>query len=138
MVNFENLPPRNDLRNHSLDGFSCGYNGSGPSQLALAILAYEYSDVDALKYYQQFRSVVIAGLSPDEKWILRSVDIEKVMRRLKMTKYNRLSELRQQVEILQRIVVRLPIGQEMYLAVHGAMDEARQEQDRIFYRKENG
>ena len=32
------------LRNHSPDGFSWGYNGSGPSQLALAILLNEFQD----------------------------------------------------------------------------------------------
>jgi uncharacterized protein (DUF2249 family) len=33
------LPPRNDLYNHSPNGFEWGYGGSGPAQLALAILA---------------------------------------------------------------------------------------------------
>ncbi len=33
------LGPRLDLANHSPDGFSWGYGGSGPAQLALAILA---------------------------------------------------------------------------------------------------
>jgi hypothetical protein len=55
----------------------------------------------------------------------------------KQMKDKRLAELRQQAELLQRIVVRLPIGGEMYIAVHGALDEARQEQDKIFYRREN-
>ncbi|HMF28341.1 MAG TPA: DUF6166 domain-containing protein, partial [Candidatus Cybelea sp.] len=33
------LPLRLDLYNHSPDGFEIGYGGSGPAQLALAILA---------------------------------------------------------------------------------------------------
>lgn len=33
------LPKRLDLRRHSPDGFNWGYSGSGPAQLALAILA---------------------------------------------------------------------------------------------------
>ena len=33
------LPPRNDLRNYSPDGFEYNYPGSGPSQLALALCA---------------------------------------------------------------------------------------------------
>lgn len=33
------LAPRLDLMNHSPTGFECGYEGSGPAQLALAILA---------------------------------------------------------------------------------------------------
>ncbi len=32
------LPPRHDLRNHSPDGLKWGYAGSGPAQLALAVL----------------------------------------------------------------------------------------------------
>ncbi len=32
------LPPRFDVRNHSPSGFEWGYGGSGPAQLALAIL----------------------------------------------------------------------------------------------------
>lgn len=32
------LPPCNDIWNHSPDGFEWGYHGSGPAQLALAIL----------------------------------------------------------------------------------------------------
>lgn len=38
-VNGEPLPPRLDLFNHSPAGFEWGYGGSGPAQLALAILA---------------------------------------------------------------------------------------------------
>lgn len=33
------LNPRNELYNHSPNGFEWGYGGSGPAQLALAILA---------------------------------------------------------------------------------------------------
>lgn len=43
-VNGRKLNPRNDLCNHSPDGFEWGYGGSGPAQLALAIL------VDHLKH----------------------------------------------------------------------------------------
>lgn len=35
--NGTDLPPCNDIYNHSPDGFNWGYGGSGPSQLALAI-----------------------------------------------------------------------------------------------------
>ena len=34
----DELDPRFDLRNHSPDGFEWGYYGSGPAQLALALL----------------------------------------------------------------------------------------------------
>jgi len=39
LVNGKDLNPRSDLMNHSPDGFNWGYGGSGPAQLALAILA---------------------------------------------------------------------------------------------------
>lgn len=70
-VNGVTLPPRTDLRNHSPDGFEWGYFGSGPSQLALAILAdhFRYAlgsdDADelALRYYQRFKEQVISRLA---------------------------------------------------------------------------
>jgi len=34
------LDPRNDLWDHSPDGFEWGYGGSGPTQLALGVLAH--------------------------------------------------------------------------------------------------
>jgi len=49
-------------RNHSPDGFSWGYCGSGPSQLALALLLEATSDEKALTYYQNFKFDVIARL----------------------------------------------------------------------------
>lgn len=41
------LRPRHDLFNHSPDGFAWGYGGSGPAQLALAILADHLTRVPA-------------------------------------------------------------------------------------------
>ena len=38
-VNGQPLNQRLDLWNHSPTGFECGYSGSGPAQLALALLA---------------------------------------------------------------------------------------------------
>jgi Family of unknown function (DUF6166) len=57
------LDPRFDLSNHSPTGFAWGYCGSGPAQLALAILADACgSDATALKYYQAFKNDHIATL----------------------------------------------------------------------------
>ncbi len=55
------LPPRLDLVNHSPDGFGWGYGGSGPAQLALAIIADVYDDETALFYYQRFKAEHIAA-----------------------------------------------------------------------------
>jgi hypothetical protein len=48
--------------NHSPDGFNWGYGGSGPSQLALAILLELKGEEEALKNYQAFKREVIATL----------------------------------------------------------------------------
>ena len=42
----EPLSPRFDLCNHSPDGLSWGYGGSGPAQTALAILAHYFAVAD--------------------------------------------------------------------------------------------
>jgi len=55
------LDPRLDLFNHSPTGFSWGYYGSGPAQLALAILADVLGDdQEALANYQAFKEEVVA------------------------------------------------------------------------------
>lgn len=58
----KDLDPSRSQRivNHSPDGFNWGYGGSGPSQLALAILL-EVTDKDfAVRNYQSFKSDFIA------------------------------------------------------------------------------
>lgn len=58
---FSLLNPRLDLRKHSPDGFEWGYNGSGPAQFSLAILAYvTKDDAYACTFYQDFKDDVIA------------------------------------------------------------------------------
>jgi hypothetical protein len=63
-LNEEELSPSESqkLRNHSPDGFSWSYSGSGPSQLALAICLKIYSKDIALKVYREFRDKYIATL----------------------------------------------------------------------------
>ena len=57
------LDPRLDLANHSPTGLSWGYAGSGPAQLALALLAHATGyDKRALKNYQTFKARVVAKL----------------------------------------------------------------------------
>jgi len=89
------LDPRFDLRSHSPTGFEWGYGGSGPSQLALAILAdhfghqpnldeakrvrdwiskYETGDELALMLYQGFKGDFITGIETDH-WEITSQQI---------------------------------------------------------------
>jgi hypothetical protein len=97
------LNPRNDLYNHSPDGFEYGYAGSGPAQLALALLAdhlkyfpedkalarriarlesdvaEESSDRLAVLCHQAFKFTVIAPLKGDS-WQMTSEEITSMLR----------------------------------------------------------
>lgn len=70
----DRLDPRHDLRNHSPCGFEWGYGGSGPAQLALALLADAADDQTALNHYQRFKFKHIAGLTEGE-WFMSSGEI---------------------------------------------------------------
>ena len=71
----EPLPPRLDLARHSPTGFEWGYAGSGPAQLALAILAHHLRNDDrALRLYQRFKVEVVQNL-PRQGWALADTDI---------------------------------------------------------------
>jgi predicted membrane GTPase involved in stress response len=63
------------LQTHSRD-FEWGYAGSGPSQLALAILLdYTREERLALDHYRAFTRAVIAGL--DQEWHLTTDQIDQ-------------------------------------------------------------
>ncbi len=72
------LDPRYDLVSHSPDGFEWGYNGSGPAQLACAILARELGGEAALKHYQEFKRRVVSCFV-EHTWDLTSADIRTVI-----------------------------------------------------------
>lgn len=74
-VGSEPLPARNDIRDHSPDGFNWGYGGSGPAQLALALIAHATGgDHVPPVLYQSFKFAVVGRLSQNE-WALCSTDI---------------------------------------------------------------
>ena len=82
-VNGRPLNPRLDLWNHSPTGFEWGYCGSGPAQLALAILADHLADDrQALDIYQRFKWAVVAGL-PKKGWTLNSREIDQSLNRIR-------------------------------------------------------
>ena len=84
-VDGRRLNPRFDLWNHSPTGFEWGYGGSGPAQLALAILADHCRDDDqALNFYQRFKWAVVAEL-PHRGWTLTSDDVAAVLQKLQAT-----------------------------------------------------
>jgi len=65
-----------NLRDFHAGGFEWGYEGSGPSQLALAILAEHAGAQAALQGYRSFVRQVIAELDGDE-WCLSGDDIDQ-------------------------------------------------------------
>jgi len=72
------LDPRLDLANHSPTGFMWGYGGSGPAQLALAILCDHLGDDRrALKAYQTFKFRVIAQIPMNESWTMTSEQVQQ-------------------------------------------------------------
>ena len=76
-INNRPVSPRNDLRNHSPDGFEFGYGGSGPAQLALAILADALGDDErALNLYQQFKWDIVSRQKVNH-WELSKEDVLK-------------------------------------------------------------
>lgn len=67
-VGGKKLSPERSLavKNHSPTGFSWGYGGSGPAQLALAILL-EFTDEEAARsLYQDFKWDVISRLPQED------------------------------------------------------------------------
>jgi Family of unknown function (DUF6166) len=75
------LPLRLDLWNHSPTGFEFGYGGSGPAQLALAILADCCGDDLAVAYHQAFKWAVIARI-PGPGGSLTGTFVRDVLARL--------------------------------------------------------
>jgi len=79
-VDGRQLDPRLDIRNHSPTGFAWGYEGSGPAQLSLAILAdYLEDDYLAESIYQVFKRIVVSRLEPSKSWRITGRDIEKAL-----------------------------------------------------------
>jgi hypothetical protein len=75
------LPPRLDLRQFSRTGFEWTYTGSGPRQLALALLADHLGDDPrAVALSEPFMNAVIAHL--DNAWVLTSAEIDAALRDL--------------------------------------------------------
>ncbi|HEX6978121.1 MAG TPA: DUF6166 domain-containing protein [Alphaproteobacteria bacterium] len=75
------LSPRFDLKRLSPAGFEWTYEGAGPAQLALALLADHFGDDQkALLHYEAFMREVVAEL--DNAWRLTSADIDAALRRI--------------------------------------------------------
>lgn len=75
------LDPRFDLRRFSPAGFEWTYEGDGPRQLALALLADHLGNPQrALALTERFMRAVIADL--DNAWQLTGEEIDRALREL--------------------------------------------------------
>jgi hypothetical protein len=81
------LSPRTDLVKHTPRGvFECGFKGSGPSQLALAILAdHLVNESEAVDLHLRFRDRAIVSLPRDRGWRLTGGDINGHLEALRGT-----------------------------------------------------
>jgi len=70
----ELLPGKSQkIRNHSPSGFSWGYGGSGPAQLALAILLKFVDSETAVSLYQEFKWDIVARWEGDFVYPVRDI-----------------------------------------------------------------
>jgi hypothetical protein len=77
------LPPCNDLRNHSPDGLSWGYLGSGPAQLALAMLMQVFQDWSRVQpIYQTFKEHFVARIPQYANWTADGADVHSLAVRI--------------------------------------------------------
>jgi hypothetical protein len=68
--------PSLKLFNHSPTGFSWGYGGSGPAQLALAILLDFTGDPEiAVRFHQTFKTDKISCL--EDRFVLTDAEIQR-------------------------------------------------------------
>jgi Family of unknown function (DUF6166) len=76
------LDPRYDVARLSATGFEWTYEGPGPSQLALALLADHLGDAaEALRLAPAFARDTVTML--DNSWQLTSADIESALGRIR-------------------------------------------------------
>lgn len=77
----EDLSPRRDIYDHSPDGFSWGYGGSGPAQLALALTADVLQDDNrATRLYQSLKRTFVAGIDGEHSWSISESALLAVLR----------------------------------------------------------
>ena len=68
--------PSQNIINHSPDGFNWGYGGSGPAQLALALLLRFTDKETARNNYQKFKWDVVANL-PQSNFVMTDQTIQE-------------------------------------------------------------
>lgn len=84
------LDPRFNLAMHSPSGFSWGYGGSGPAQLAIAILADCVGIDNAKRFYQDFKWQIVCGWELREPWTITETEIRAWLRTVQEDRDRRL------------------------------------------------
>ena len=80
-VDGRRLDPRFDVKVFSRAGFEWTYEGAGPAQLSLALLADHWGDAGkALEHHAVFMRDVVAHL--DNSWRMTSADINAALRKI--------------------------------------------------------
>jgi hypothetical protein len=84
------LPLRLDVANKSPTGFAWGYGGSGPAQLALAILCDCLGNEHrALKYMQDFKRKMIMHLDQDKGWSMTEIAVRSAVNEIRHERHQR-------------------------------------------------
>lgn len=77
-IRVDNLDPgpSQELYNHSPDGFEWGYEGSGPAQLALALIFDATGSKElALRYHQEFKASFVANWEARWQLLARQIRV---------------------------------------------------------------
>ena len=70
------IGPSLKVFNHSPTGFAWGYNGSGPAQLALAILMLQLPEERAVALHQDFKRDIIADLDMNKDFEISEIIVK--------------------------------------------------------------
>lgn len=82
-VDGRELDPRLEVKTYTDHGFEWSYEGDGPRQLALALLAEHLGDAQqALEYAEPFMQRVVANF--DNDWEMTSADIERALENIRL------------------------------------------------------
>jgi len=99
------LPPRLDLENKSPTGFNWGYGGSGPAQLALAMIADATgSDQKARAHMQEFKRRFVAHLDPAAPWSISREAVKLMVGAIERDRGNPRRPMR--VDVRRRVLPR--------------------------------
>lgn len=82
-VDGQEIDPRFDVKTYTDHGFEWSYEGDGPRQLALAILAEHMGDAQAaLEFAEPFMQRVVANF--DNDWEMTSADIDRALENIRV------------------------------------------------------